>query len=135
MRWPLLAGAAACCALAACGGSPGDLMGISVSGGPVKGIEQIRVTANGLADCNGGKLKQLQSDTVLQARNVVRDATPLIKQVASFPPAAAGRRTFELRTPDGNISWGEGTAGLPAVLPQAELLAVQLEPLCGRQGG
>jgi hypothetical protein len=130
MKWRLAAGAAVCCALAACGGNPGDLMGLEVSGGPLKGAERIRVTADGRASCNGGKLQQLNSSTVLDARNVARDATPLIKRVASFPPAAAGRRTFELRTADGSISWGEGAAGLPAVLPQAELLALELEPLC-----
>jgi hypothetical protein len=130
MRWPLLACAAVCCALAACGGTAGDLMGIEVSGGPVKGVERIHVTDDGRGGCDNGKLSQLASDTVLEARNVVRDATPLIKEGASFPAAAGGRRTFELRTKDGNIDWGEGAAGLPAVLPQAELLAVQLEPLC-----
>ena len=130
MRRTVACVALACCALAGCGGSPGDLMGIEVSGGPLRAPERLRVTEDGLASCNQGKLHQLASSAVLQARNVEREATPLIKRGASFSPAAAGRRTFQLKTPDGSVTWAEGGAGLPAILLQAEELALELEQYC-----
>jgi hypothetical protein len=42
----------------------------------------------------------------------------------------AGRRTFQLKTPDGSVTWAEGGAGLPAILLQAEELALELEQYC-----
>jgi hypothetical protein len=130
MRWPALAALGACWALAACGNPPGDLMGIQVSGGPLRGVERMRVTEDGRASCNKGGLHQLASSTVLQARSVERDARPLIEHGASYALARPGRRTFTLRTPDGSVTWAEGAGGLPIVLPQAEALALQLERFC-----
>jgi hypothetical protein len=130
-----LAGAALalCCALAGCGGSTGDLMGISVRGGPVRGTERLRVTLDGRGSCNAGKLASLPSERVLDARNVERDSRPLVKAGASFGQLSRGRRNFELKTKDGNVTWVDGSPGLPAVLSRAELLALELERLlCNR---
>ena len=129
MRWALAA-TAACLALAGCGGSTGDLLGMQITGGPGNVKEQMHVTEDGRTSCNTGALHQLPSATVLVARGVERDAKPLIEQGQSYPQAAPGRRTFELKTPDGSLIWGEGQTGLPAVLPQAELLALDLEDFC-----
>jgi hypothetical protein len=96
--------------------------------------EQMHVTEDGRTSCNTGKLHQLQSQRVLDARNVERDAKPLIKEGAKYAPALPGRRTFELRTPDGSLTWGEGQTGLPPVLPRAELLALDLEDFCPKPG-
>ena len=133
MRWALLA-PVACLVLAGCGGNPGDLLGMQITGGPANVKEQMHVTNDGRTSCNTGGLHQLPSATVLQARTVERDAKPLIKQGADYPSALPGRRTFELKTPDGTLVWGEGQTGLPAVLPQAELLALTLEQFCPKPG-
>jgi len=48
MRRALLAAAAAAtCLLAGCGGNPGDLLGMQISGGPLRGVEQMHVTEDG----------------------------------------------------------------------------------------
>jgi hypothetical protein len=131
MRRAFAAVAAASCALlVACGGSPGDLMGIEMSGGPLRQPERMRVTENGLTSCNKGGLKQLPSQIVLDARNVERDVKPLIEHGASYSAALPGRRTFTLRTPDGSVTWAEGGQGLPQVLPRAIELALELERFC-----
>jgi len=62
MRRALLAAAAAsasACLLAGCGGNPGDLLGMQISGGPVRGVEQMHVTEDGRTSCNKGGLHQL----------------------------------------------------------------------------
>jgi hypothetical protein len=129
----LLAAAIASVALAGCGGSAGDLMGVQITGGPGKTFEQMHVTADGRTSCNKGGLHALPSQLVLDARTVEREATPLIKEGASYPPALPGRRSFQLKTPDGTLNWGEGQTQ-PALLPQAELLALKLEQYCPKAG-
>ena len=98
---------------------------MQISGGPTRGVEQMHVTEDGRTSCNKGRLHQLSSSTVLDARNVEREAKPLIEQGPATRPPRPGRRTFQLKTPDGTLTWAEGAAGLPAVLPQAELLALR----------
>ena len=137
MSRALLAAAAAsasACLLAGCGGNPGDLLGMQISGGPVRGVEQMHVTEDGRTSCNKGGLHQLGSQTILDARNIERLAKPLIEQGANYPPAPAGRRNFQLKTPDGSLNWAEGDSGLPTLLPQAELLALRLERFCPKPG-
>ena len=125
----LLAAAIASIALAGCGGATGDLMGMQITGGPGHTFEQMHVTADGRTSCNKGDLHSLPSQVVLDARTVEREATKLIKDGASYPPALPGRRSFQLKTPDGTLNWGEGQTQ-PAVIPQAELLALKLEQYC-----
>jgi hypothetical protein len=130
MRLAVMAMTGACVALAGCGGSTGDLMGMQISGGPGHVKEQMHVTEDGRTSCNTGALHQLPSQAVLDARNIEREAKPLITDGEQYPPALPGRRTFELKTPDGTLVWGEGQTGLPPLLPRAELLALQLEDYC-----
>jgi hypothetical protein len=124
--------AASVCALllvaaAGCGSSPGDILGLGISGGPPRKTFHMHVMEDGRASCNKKPLHQLSDSLLLDARNVVRDAGPLVKRSASFGAPSPQRRDFELRTPDGTVTWVEATPRLPAVLPQAELLALQLQ--------
>lgn len=116
-----------CLALAGCGSSPGDILGLGMSGGPLRTPLRMHVMEDGRAACNAKPLHQLPSALVLEARNIVREAKPLTKHDTRFPATAPGRRTFELRTPDGTVDWGDGAPGVPTVLSQAEQLALQLE--------
>jgi hypothetical protein len=134
MRWAPVGAVGVCLALAGCGGGTGDLLGMQITGGPGNVKEQMHVTEDGRTSCNTGALHQLPSQAVLDARNIEREATLLIKDGEQYPPALAGRRTFELKTPDGSLVWGEGQAGLPSLLPRAELLALQLEDYCPKKG-
>jgi hypothetical protein len=63
---------------------------------------------------------------VLKARNLVRDAKDLAKRGATFGQPTAGLRNFELRTPDGTVTWVENAPQLPLVLSDAELLTLRL---------
>ena len=51
-----------------------------------------------------------------------------IPSISGFPASEP-----ELKTPDGTLVWGEGQPGLPSLLPQAELLALQLEDYCPKK--
>ena len=133
MRRAVIAMAGACVALAGCGGSTGDLMGMQITGGPGNVKEQMHVTEDGRTSCNTGALHQLPSQAVLDARNIEREAKPLITDGEQYAPALPGRRTFQLKTPDGSLVWGEGRTGLPPLLPRAELLALQLEDYCPKR--
>ena len=87
----------------------------------------MHVEENGRASCNKNALHQLPSTQILDARNIVRDAKPFTKTGAHFGSPSANQRTFELRTPDGTVDWTEAAVGVPPVLSQAELLALEME--------
>jgi hypothetical protein len=116
-----------CAGLAGCGGSPGDILGLGISGGEQRQTVRMHVEENGRASCNSKPLHQLSSQQLLDARNIVRDAQPFTKGGARFGSARPNQRTFELRTPDGVVDWTEAAVGVPPVLSQAELLALQME--------
>jgi hypothetical protein len=130
MRRAALLAAGACALLAAgCGSAPGDILGLGISGGPLRSPVHMHVTEDGRGSCNSKPLHQLPDPLVLDARNLVREAKPVAKQALTFGAPGRGLRTFELRTPDGTTDWVENARGLPPVLPQAELLALQLQHL------
>lgn len=124
---PLLAGALFLAA--GCGGPTGDILGLAISGGPLKQPLRMHVTEDGQGSCNTRPLHQLPDPVILTARNLVREAKPVQKQSRNFGTPGPGVRTFELKTPDGTTDWVENARGLPPVLPQAELLALQLQQL------
>ncbi|MEA2374651.1 MAG: hypothetical protein QOD53_1114 [Thermoleophilaceae bacterium] len=135
MRRACAAVAAAACALpaAGCGSSSGDLLAIAVSGGPGNARERIRVTDDGRASC-GGALRQLQSQQLLDAREIKRKLKPYAKSGESFRSARAGARQYLARSVDGSVSWTEGAPG-PAALGAATLFALRLERELCRGGG
>jgi hypothetical protein len=110
-----------------CGGQPGDLLSLEVSGGVAGGEHTLVVTADGRGSCDRGALKQLPADRVIDARGIERDALDLARRAADYPSAAADARHYVLRTKDGEVSWSEGIQALPEVLPKAQLLALQLQ--------
>lgn len=116
-----------------CGGSAGDLLSITVSGGLTRGSQTVVVSGDGRASCDRGPLKPIPSDRVIDAREVERDATDYAKRAAEYP-AREGVRRYALNTKDGVVRWSEGTPGLPAVLPRAQLLALQLTRIACPQG-
>jgi hypothetical protein len=128
MRRPLVA-ALVCGAafLTACGGAPGDILGLGIQGGFQRNAVRMHVEENGRASCNKNALHQLPSAQILVARNVVRDAKTLAETGASFGTPSSQQRNFQLRTPDGTVNWTEAAAGMPPVLSDAEELALEME--------
>ncbi len=128
-RVALAAAASAACAaaLAGCGGAPGDILGLGISGGSQPNALRMHVEENGRASCNTKPLHQLPSSLILDARNVARDAKTLAQSGASFGTPGSGQRNFQLRTPDGTVNWTEAAPGMPPVLSDAEELALQME--------
>lgn len=126
MRLAALAGLCAAL-LAGCGGSPGDILGLGISGGPQREPVRMHVEENGRASCNSKPLHQLSSSQLLDARNIVRDAKPFTKSGTNFGGPTPGQRSFQLRTPDGSVNWNEAAVGIPPVLSQAEELALQMQ--------
>jgi hypothetical protein len=112
--------------LAGCGGSPGDLLSISVSGGFAPARHTIVVSADGRASCDRGPLKEMPAERVIDARELEKDVADLAKRAATFPPGPDARE-YTLRTKAGTVRWGEGARGLPSELARAQLLELQLQ--------
>ena len=125
-------GAALALAAAGCGGSPGDLMSITVTGGPGKVNQDIVIRADGLATCNGGEAEDIGSDALIEAREIEREVGDIAKRGDVYEARrkpGLELRDYVLRRDDGEVRWTETAEGLPEILPRAQLLALQL----GRQ--
>jgi hypothetical protein len=117
--------AAAAALLAGCGGSPGDLLAIDVSGGAANRDQRIVVQNNGNATCNGGPSHDIGSGALIDAREIERDLKDHADAAAVYGPGRRGGTSYVARTKDGTVRWQEGARGLPPVLPQAQLFALQ----------
>ena len=117
---------AAIALVAGCGGNAGDLMAIEVSGGTAAADRTLVITGDGRGRCGGGELQNVESDLVVEARDVERDIESLANESRAFPQRA-GRRRYVVRTDDGVVRWSEGAPGLPEILPRTALLTLQLE--------
>jgi hypothetical protein len=128
MRWafPVVAALAAA-ALTGCGGSAGDLIAISTSGGGGPPYH-VLVTGDGQGSCNGGKERVLPSGHVLDARDVERRLSKYAPEHASFTTGApAGARTYTASTNDGVVTWAEGARGAPSAIAKAIVLTQELK--------
>jgi hypothetical protein len=126
MRLAAAALAAAVVALAGCGGTAGDLIAISTTGGGTPHGRYV-VTGDGLGSCNGGKDKTLPSQVVLDAREVERELTDYAEKRSSFTNGPPGARRYVASTKDGLVTWTEGARGAPAVIGKAILLTQNLK--------
>jgi hypothetical protein len=115
--------------LAGCGGSAGDLLSITASGGIAGGRHTVVVSGDGRGSCDRGPLKLLPSGRVIEAREIEHEVAGLARRAATYPPSAADARRYTLKTKAGVVTWTEGRPGLPPALPRTQLLAVQLERL------
>ena len=117
---------AAALAVSACGGEAGDLLALEVSGGLQDAPLRLTVTEDGRGTCDGGELRPISGDLLIDARDVERDLEPLAEDGASFG-SDDRRRNYVARTRAGTVRWVEGGEDLPEVLPRAALLAQALQ--------
>jgi hypothetical protein len=128
-----LAVAAAALILQGCGSSAGDILAIEVSGGPLPAKQAMVVSADGRGSCNGGKLRDITNQQLIDAQEVAREAKPLAEAGADYTATRPDARRYVLRVPQGAVPWTEGRPGIPFALAKAQLLALQLgRELCGR---
>jgi hypothetical protein len=119
--------------VAGCGGESGDLLAIEEAGGPAGGERTLVVTNDGRGRCDGGELRRIESDRLIDAREVERDLQDLAEDGADLGGDPAGdRRAYVARIRAGTVRWVEAEPGNPDVLPRLELLALRLgRELCG----
>ncbi len=113
--------------LGACGGEAGDLLALEVSGGLQDAPLRLTVTEDGRGTCDGGELRPIAGDLLIDARDVERDLESLAEDGASFGGDDERRRNYVARTRAGTVRWVEGGEHLPDVLPRAALLAQALQ--------
>lgn len=127
MRRGALAAAAACAAaLAGCGGPAGDLLAIETSAGPRGGSERLVIADDGRARCDGGDLRPIPGDDLIEARELAREIGELAEDARAFEGGAPGGRRYVARVRAGSVRWSEGAPGLPPALPRLELFALRL---------
>ena len=113
-------------ALGGCGGSPGDLIAIEVTGGAANREQQIVIRSDGQASCNGGATRDIGSNALIRAREIERDLAEYAERAAVYERGAPRDAvTYAARTKDGTARWRERAQGLPPVFPRAQLFALQ----------
>lgn len=119
--------------LAGCGGESGDLLAVEVAGGPAGGERTLVVTNDGRGRCDGAELRRIESDRLIEAREVERDLQDLAEDGTDLGGDPTGdRRAYVARIRAGTVRWVEAEPGNPDVLPRLELLALRLgRELCG----
>ena len=123
MRWAFLLLAVA---VAGCGGSPGDLIAIEVSGGAANRDQRIVIRSDGRGSCNDGAAEDIGSDALIQAREIEREIAEHADRAAVFERGSPRDATsYTARTKDGTVRWRERASGLPPVFPRAQLFALQ----------
>jgi hypothetical protein len=113
-------------ALTGCGGSAGELITISTSGGGGPPYRVV-VTGDGRGSCNSGNERVLPSQHVLDAREVERELTDYAERRASFTTGPRGARRYVASTKDGLVTWVEGARGAPPVIAKGILLTQELK--------
>ena len=120
-KWlPLLA-----VALAGCGGSPGDLLSIEVSGGPANRKQSIVVQNDGQATCNRGASRDIGSAALIDAREIERELGDDAERAAIYESTRPDATNYVARTKDGTVRWDDRAPALPQVLAKAQLFALQ----------
>ena len=120
-------------ALAGCGNPGGDLVAIEVVD-PAGQVDRLRVTDDGRGSCDGGELQRLESQRLLDAREVEREMEELPGERSDFGKIE-GRVSYRATMRDAAVTWSQG-ARRPDVLPKATLLALTLRrELCGNAAG
>ena len=82
------------------------------------------MTDDGRGSCNGGELKRLDSDLLLEARDVERELQELADTATNFPDPNGGRH-FRAQMRDATVTWMERSRQDPA-LPKATALTLKL---------
>ena len=120
-RWlPLLA-----VALAGCGGSPGDLLSIEVNGGPAQRDQSIVIGSDGRSSCNGGPERDIGSQALIEARRIERELGADAERAAVYESTRADATSYVVRVKKGTVRWDDRARGLPPVLAEAQLFALQ----------
>ena len=127
--------AALAVAAAACGNPGGDILAIEVRDpAPGTPIHRLVVTDDGRGRCDAGDLERLDSARLLEAREVQRGLEDLSGERSEFG-GPTGRRSYRADMRNATVSWVEGAAPVPEVIPKATLLATRLRrELCPAAG-
>lgn len=118
-------------AIGGCGTPGGDLLVAGRSGSiPGAGL-QMRVIDDGQVVCNGKKYP-LDSQALIDARELVRElAEPAMKGL-SLPPGKPSILRFRIRTGDGVVGFSDTSPGQPAVFfKAAQLIRTIAKGACG----
>ena len=125
-RTAALALSGAALAATACGNPGGDILAIEVRDpAPDRPIHRLVVTDDGRGRCNAGDLQRLGSARLLEAREVQRELEDLSGERSEFS-GPSGRRSYRADMRNATVTWVEGAAPVPEVIPKATLLATRL---------
>lgn len=119
-------------ALAGCGTPSADLFVATRTGEGPGARLTLRVDDGGEVRCNGGAKRQLGSDRLLTARELVRDLEPAARDGVTLPPGPDGVLRYRLRLGAGTVAFGDTSRGLTDPMRRASAFVRQVsKEVCG----
>ena len=126
-----LAPLAALALLAGCGTEGADLMVVERSGSIPGAKLTMRVIDDGQVECDG-RLHDLGSEHLIEAREVVRELAEPAADGLSLPPGKPSILRFRIRTQDGVVGFSDTSPGQPmAFFEAAQLVRTIAQEACG----
>jgi hypothetical protein len=114
-----VAAALALAALAACGTPSADLFVVQRSGTIPGARLTLLVTDGGQVRCNGGPLRDISSDELIEARAIVRglsgdkDAVGPADRHVDLPPGPGAILRYRVRVEAGDVAFSDTSSGQP----------------------
>ena len=109
-----------------CGQPSADLFTIT-RGGSIPGAKlRLRVTDDGHVSCNGGKLREITSSQLIDARVVTRELSKPAKKHLSLPAKPGSTLDYAVTIDRDTVRFADNAAGQSAEMYKAALLVREL---------
>jgi hypothetical protein len=112
--------AAAAVAAAGCGTPSPDLFVMTRTGSIPGARLTLRVDDGGQVSCNGGPKRELGSDRLLTARQLVRDFEPAARSSAVLAQGPNGVLSYRFRLEAGTVAFGDTSRGQSPVMRRSQ---------------
>jgi hypothetical protein len=117
--------------VAGCGTPPPDLFEVQRSGPDPNANVTVVVNDGGSVSCNG-KSHPLDADSLLRARQLVRDLEPQAQLHLDLPPGPRTELSYRARMEAGNVAFSDTSRGNPkSFLALAAFTKDVTEDVCG----
>ena len=138
-RWPASLAGVVALGLAACGTPSADLFVIQRTG-TIPGAQlNLRVTDGGQVSCDRGKLRDISSAQLIEARAILeglqgkKDEQGPADRNLRLPPRPGSTLSYRVRSEDGTVAFSDTSLGQPQVFYRLAKLTRDLaRQVCGR---
>lgn len=128
----LAASALALAAASGCGGDYSDLIAIRRTGSLPDARMEVVVNDGGTARCDGGRAREMRPRLLLDARDIVRELTPELREETVHPRPPNALLRFEVVTAEGEMTFSDTDGSRnPDLARLVQLTRTVAQEVCG----